>query len=199
MRLTGESKIFLGIMLATIVVIGIGVVLVNRPAPEFSRSELIPQDAQTRGKENSGDFLVEFSDFQCPACKSFQPAVDALTEKYSPDLYFAYRHFPLDQHPFAQKAALAAEAAGKQEKFWEMYDYLFDNQESLSDETIDKGIAQLNLNKEQFEKDLKSKELEDKISKDIADGNRFGVDDTPTFYLNGRKLNLINVTDLEKE
>ena len=112
-------------------------------------------------------------------------------------LYFGYRHFPLTQHPFAQKSAEAAEAANEQGKFWQMYDYLFAKQDDLSDAVIDGGVKELGLDTAKFQADMKSDKVKNKIEKDLADGNKFGISATPTFFLNGKKLNLDQLSDLK--
>ncbi|MEK7141123.1 MAG: thioredoxin domain-containing protein, partial [Patescibacteria group bacterium] len=122
MKLTGESKVLLGILATSIAFIGAAVFFFNKPAPTpkpYPKEALIAGDSHATGNASASAYLVEFSDFQCPACKAFTPTVDALVKKYSDKLLFVYRHFPLDQHAFAIPAALAAEAAGKQGKFWE--------------------------------------------------------------------------------
>ncbi|OGG00275.1 hypothetical protein A2153_04780 [Candidatus Gottesmanbacteria bacterium RBG_16_38_7b] len=170
----------------------------SRPAPVLERSQLLPAGSYTQGNKEAKTYLVEFSDFQCPACRSFQPQVKALVEKNKDKLVFAYRHFPLTQHPLALPAALAAEAAGEQEKFWEMHDYIFENQESLSEEILLSAPEKLGLDKEKYLKAFKDKKYQDKIDKDTSDGRKFGVDATPTFFLNGKKLDLFTSSDLSK-
>ena len=198
MSISGESKFFIGIGLATILIVVIGIAVMSKPAPVLEKSQLIPASASITGNKDAKTYLVEFSDFQCPACKSFHPLVKALVEKNREKLVFSYRHFPLDQHQQAMPAALASEAAGEQGKFWEMHDYLFDNQESLSEEFLLASWEKLGLDKEKFEKAFKEKTYKDKILKDLADGRKFAVDATPTFFLNGKKLELFSQNDLEK-
>ena len=198
MKLSSESKLFIAIAVITVFIIGIGIMLMSRPAPVLERSQLLPAGSYTQGNKEAKTYLVEFSDFQCPACRSFQPQVKALVEKNKDKLVFAYRHFPLAQHPLALPAALAAEAAGEQEKFWEMHDYIFENQESLSEEILLSAPEKLGLDKEKYLKAFKDKKYQDKIDKDTSDGRKFSVDATPTFFLNGKKLDLFTSSDLSK-
>ncbi len=198
MKFTAETKIFLGIILATVLIIGAALVFFNRPAPSFSREEMIPSGTTAVGPTDAKVYLVEFSDFQCPACKSFKPYVDEIKMSYKDRLIFAYRHFPLSQHQFAQRAAYAAEAAGEQGKFWEMSDYLFSNQEKLSDEKIAEGAKLLGLDLKKYNEATQSEKTKNKIEKDLSDGQRFGVSGTPSFYLNGQKLELTSFSDLKK-
>lgn len=198
MRFSSETKIFLGILLATVVILGFGLTIFSKQEVLFSREEMIPKDATVIGPKDAKVYLVEFSDFQCPACKAFKPFVDELRISYNDKLLFAYRHFPLAQHQFAQKAAIAAEAAGEQGKFWEMYDFLFLNQEKLSDEKIPEGAKLIGLDLIKYNNSIKSEVIKNKVAKDLADGTKFGVQGTPTFFLNGKKLDLASFTDLEK-
>lgn len=198
MRLTGETKLFLGVIIATIAIVAGGIVLLSRPAPVLTRSELVTSDTRTRGNPDAKVYLVEFSDFQCPACKEVKPTIDGLVGKYKDNLIYGYKNYPLPQHPFAVKAAIAAEAAGQQGKYWEMYDLLFENQEKLSDPLITELAKQLKLDISQFEKSRDDPVIKEKISKDKAFGDKIGIDSTPTFYLNGKKMQYFSYGDLSK-
>lgn len=136
--------------------------------------------------------LVEYSDFQCPACGQYYPMVKALLSKYQDKIAFVYRHFPLDQHKNAFPAARAAEAAGKQGKFFEMGDLLFVNQKTWGESNdpqkyFTEYAKKLQLNMEQFKKDNTSAQ-DGKIEADRNSGVGLGVNSTPTFFLNGSKL-----------
>lgn len=151
----------------------------------------------TIGNLNSEIVLLEYSDFQCPACASYHPTIQRLMEEFEDDIQFTYRHFPLGQHEHANLAARSAEAAGLQGKFWEMHDMIFDNQSTWSDETNAKesflGYAEsLGLDLAQFEQDLNSTDVKNKVNRDRQDGNRAEVNATPTFYLNGTKVSGIS-------
>ncbi|PIR44864.1 MAG: disulfide bond formation protein DsbA [Candidatus Vogelbacteria bacterium CG10_big_fil_rev_8_21_14_0_10_51_16] len=139
--------------------------------------------------------LVEYSDFQCPACASYHSIVKELLAEHGESLRFVYRHYPLPQHRNARPAAYMAEAAGRQGKFFEMHDLIFQNQISwtnMSDEQASAefiGYAQtLGLDLNKIATDLQDQAIINKVDADLASGNRFGVNATPTFYLNGRKL-----------
>ena len=198
MKLTGETKLFIGIIVVTIILIGGAMFVFGRQAsaPAFSKSDMIPTGTYTRGSASASAYLVEFSDLQCPACKAFEPTVDAIVQQYGGKLLYAYRYFPLTQHPYGMQAAVAAEAANRQGKFWEFHDQLFTDQDSLSDDTVQKDAQKVGLNMEQFNKDLKDSSVQDKVNKDQADGNKFGVNATPSFYLNGTLLQLNAPSDL---
>lgn len=147
-----------------------------------------------KGNESAGVKIVEYADFQCPACAAMHPLVSDLFAKYPNDIEITFKHFPLSQiHPNALIAAKAAEAAGKQGKFFEMHDQLFEKQSEWSRnskaEEIFVGYAQtLGLNVEQFKLDIKDKNIAAKIKSDYAEGVKNQVQGTPTFFVNGIKL-----------
>ncbi len=199
MKLTNESKLFFGIIAISVVIIGIASVVLTKPAPTFTSEEVMSKDSYVKGNPSANVVLVEFSDFQCPACLAVKPTVDAILAKHKDSMLFVYRHFPLDQHPFARKAAQAAESAGAQGKFWEMYEQLFASQEKFSDTIFTDLAKQLSLDAAKFEADMKSSALTNRVANDQADGTRFGVNSTPTFFLNGKKLNLSSFDDLTRE
>ena len=197
MRLTSESKILLAIVGITILVITIAAVVLTKPAPTFTKADLITPTAYTRGNPQAKTYLVEFSDFQCPACLAAKPVVDDIIKTNGEKLFFAYRNFPLDQHPLSHQAAKTAEAAGRQGKYWEMFDLLFANQDKFSDALFPQLADQLKLDKTKFVADMGDPAINNKILDDIAAGARFGVDSTPTFFLNGKKLTINSFDDLK--
>lgn len=140
--------------------------------------------------------LIEYGDFQCPACYKMYPAVHDLTTKYPDKLTFIFRNKPLTQiHPNALAAATAAEAAGLQGKYFDMYDILYQSQPawqgaSVSDRTLmfQNYAEQLGLDAEKFKADLSSKDISDKINRDNATAKTFNVEGTPTFILNGKRV-----------
>src|SRR3972149_1309649 len=145
-----------------------------------------------KGNRDAKVVLVEYSDLQCPACSSYAPLVNMITEEFGDKIAFVYRHFPLPQHKQAELAAQAAEAAGKQGKFWEIMDLIFVNQTSWAEKSSAReafvSYAQLlNLDIGRFETDLDSPELKKKIKNDYASGAAV-VTYTPTFFLNGVKI-----------
>ncbi|GIK84288.1 MAG: hypothetical protein BroJett025_09100 [Patescibacteria group bacterium] len=142
--------------------------------------------------------IVEFSDFQCPACRAAQPAVENVKRAYPGKIQIIYRHFPLDSiHPNARLAAIAAEAASSLDaaKFWPMHDRLFAEQQKWSD-TIDRQelkdtfatyAADLGLDRSQFLEKMEDNSLADLVNLDVSAGTQLGVNATPTFYVNGIK------------
>ncbi len=147
-----------------------------------------------RGARDGKVTLVEFGDFQCPACGAYEPIVRQVMSDNKGTLKLVYRHFPLTQiHKNALAAAIATEAAGLQGKFWEMHDILYDKQEewgnslNASDYILTYATT-IGLNTKKFQSDLTNKSLEDKILGEYKEGIRLGVQGTPTFFLNGKKL-----------
>lgn len=146
-----------------------------------------------KGNKESKVILVEYSDFQCPACGAYYPMVKKLNEEYAQKIEFVYRHFPLSQHKNANLAARVAEASGRQGKFWEMHDMLFENQPTWSEsgnalEIFTSYAEKIGLNMEKFKNDIDLKEIKDKIDADYQSGLASGVAGTPTFFLNGKSL-----------
>lgn len=156
-------------------------------------SSVSPSD-WSKGTKEAKVVLVEYSDFQCPACGVYYPFVKQLNQEFADKVQFAYRHFPLKQiHANAEFAVRAAEAAGRQEKFWEMHDLIFENQSSWSNQRNAKDVFvsyaySLQLDIERFENDLNSKEIKEKVENDYQSGIQSGVNSTPTFFLNGQKI-----------
>jgi protein-disulfide isomerase len=153
------------------------------------------------------NILVEYSDFQCPACKNFHEILKTFEASGSPDfkitqkVTFVYRHFPLFQiHQNTLDAAYAAEAAGKQGKFFEMGDLLFDKQGEWSKlgnakDYFVKLAENLKLDVEKFKADAGSNEVKQKVEVDLRSGENGGINATPTFFLNSKKLDDIRSFD----
>ncbi|MCX8008970.1 MAG: DsbA family protein [Patescibacteria group bacterium] len=195
-----EKKVIAGVILSTILLIvgAIGFFYLQSKQEEkiYARDQLIAPHNNTIGNATASAYLVEFSDFQCPACAAYEPTVKQILEKHKDNLLFVYRHYPLPQHAFAEKAAAAAEAAGKQGKFWEMHNELFTRYNNLSDQAIQDIATRLSLDKERFMKDLNSEEIQNIVRQDKQAGNALGVRSTPTFFLNGKKLNVMSPSSL---
>jgi len=143
-----------------------------------------------RGGENAAAVLVEYSDFQCPACAGWHPYLKQFESDYGDNIKVVYKHFPLPQHENADITARASEAAGVQGKFWEMHDILFENQsewESLADpnDTLVGYATDIGLNVEQFTTDIDSSAVNAIVQKDLTEGRTFGVSYTPYLVLNG--------------
>src|SRR6266850_3094222 len=130
--------------------------------------------------------VVEYGDFECPNCKQAAPAVKLLLERFAGRVRLVYRHFPLEEvHPHALQAALAAEAAAGQGKFWPMHDLLFDNQRHLKLPQL-RGYAQrLELDMLRYDAEMEGELYLQRVREDIEGGSESGVRATPTFFMNG--------------
>jgi len=155
------------------------------PGPEIVASDW------TRGTGKV--ILMEFSDFQCPACRAYFPIVEQLMAEEGNNVTFVYRHFPLPQHGNALPAARAAEAAGKQGKFWPMYEKIFSTQDTWAEASdspsIFRGYAEefaLDLSK--YDLDANDSNTKAKVLNDYKSGINMKVEGTPTFFLNGQKI-----------
>jgi protein-disulfide isomerase len=145
-------------------------------------------NAPVKGNPNAKITVVEFSDFQCPYCKRGMEVVEEILKAYPNDVKVAFKNLPLPFHDQARPAAKAALAAGKQGKFWEMYELLFLNQQELGDAGFAKFAAKLGLDMDKFKADAASAEIEAQIAKDEKDAEELGFNGTPAFLVGGVKV-----------
>lgn len=137
--------------------------------------------------------VVEFLDFECAACGSAYPGVERLRAEYGNRITYVVRYFPIESHPNAYNAAHAAEAAARQGKFEQMYKKLFDNQRTWGNQQqsqVDTFVGyagELGLDVKKFRADLDSTDVDDRVRSDAKDGERLGVQGTPTFFVNGTR------------
>lgn len=133
--------------------------------------------------------LVEYGDFECPHCGRAYPLIKTLQRRLGERLALVYRHFPLAEiHPYATQAAEAAEAAGAQNKFWEMHGILFEHQDALEADDLLGYARDLGLDVERFATELESGTYARKVRDDFRGGVRSGVNGTPTFFINGMRF-----------
>lgn len=195
--MTSEMKIFGGIGLVTLLLIVGGVVMFSRTTSnttEIASEELlVTSDSHKIATDSAKLTIVEFGDFQCPACGAAYAPVKALVAKNSTAVNFVWRNFPLTIHKNAQMAAEAAEAAGDQGKYWQMHDLLFSRQSDWAElkdpkNTFIEYATSLELDPHKFTDALDSHQFLPRIQNDLRDGNQLGVNATPTFFVNGEKL-----------
>lgn len=141
-----------------------------------------------RGNKDAKIKLIVFSDFQCPFSKRGADTVTALEQKFGNNLMFVYKNLPLPFHPESMPSAKAALAAGRQGKFYEFHDKLFQSQDKLGEPLYIQIAKEVGLNLDKFNSDRNSKEIEDQIKADVAQANQVGFNGTPGFSLNGVKV-----------
>jgi formate-nitrite transporter family protein len=131
--------------------------------------------------------LVEYGDYECPHCAHVHPIVREILRELGDELSYVFRNFPQPHiHPHSARASEAAEAADMQGKFWLMHDRLFQHQDELSDRMIRRLAEELPVDLREFERDLSSGAPARRVAEDLESGQRAGVGDTPTFFVNGR-------------
>lgn len=166
----------------------------NRPTVPTSELLTVAPDDWIKGNKDAPVTIVEYLDFECEACGAFYPVVKRLSEEYKDEVRFVVRYFPLPGHKNSMTSAFAVEAAGKQGKYWEMHDVVFENQrdwgeKQAPDPKIFENYArQIGLDMEQYNKNILLQELKDRIERDRKTGQRLGITGTPTFFLNGEKI-----------
>lgn len=195
------------IVFAIIVVAFFGVIFYQSKANKIDYNKYDAQKAidknsdngeigdHVRGNQNSKVVLVEYGDYQCPACSSMDSKISKLAEEYKDKIAIVFRNFPLDMHPNALSAAAAAESAGLQGKFWEMHTKLYENQSEWEEATGQKRndlylkyAQELGLDETKFKDDMKDPKISKKIAFDKALGTRAQIKGTPSFILNGKDL-----------
>jgi len=153
----------------------------------------VPVDATDHvlGAEHARVTVVEYGDFECPNCRQAQPAVKLLLERFTQQVRFVYRHFPLeDVHPHALGAALAAECAGGQGQFWAMHDLLFANQMHLKPKDLHGYAERLGLDMARFTAEVDDQVYLQRVREHLQSGSASGVRGTPGFFVNGRILDV---------
>ena len=139
-----------------------------------------------QGDANAMITLVEYGDYQCPHCGHAYPIIKQLQQTFGSELKIVFRNFPLKNlHPLAVDAAIASEAAGRQNRFWEMHDLIFENQRNLDETSFLLFAQQLGLDLEQFNVGTVAADVIQKVDDDFESGIMSGVNGTPTFFING--------------
>jgi protein-disulfide isomerase len=191
---------FVIIIVVALATFGSGTVLYRAKRPQLKN---IPESqrvsakgdssAHVRGNPEAQVTLEEFADFQCPPCGEFAPFAEELLREYDSRLRIVFRNFPLPAHEHAREAAMAAEAAGFQGKFWEMHDTLYREQSAWSKapnarELFESYAGRLGLDMGRFKKDMDSDKARERIDSDHGLANSLGVKVTPTLFINNRPV-----------
>lgn len=206
-----------GIIAGVIVLIVVIAVIVRLSTPSTATpsaadttaspsAPLVRDDTHILGTPGtSGVTVVEFLDFECEACGAFYPYVEQLRKDYAGDVTFAFRYFPLPGHGNARNAAAAVEAAARQDQLETMYQRMFTTQAQWGERGTDsqadrfRGYAKsLGLDMSQYDRDVASKSVRDRIQQDVTDGAALGVQSTPSFFVDGELVQLSTYDDLEQ-
>lgn len=162
-------------------------------------------EPHVKGNPDASVTLVEYSDFQCPACAQFETHVSDILAEYGDQIRFEYKHFPLISiHPFAIPAARAAEAAGQQGKFWEMHDKLFQNQQiwSRSNNPVsyfNTYAEDIGLDIDLFKRHYKASDIKGKVEDAYREARDLGLSGTPSFFLNGEQMQITSFEDFKAQ
>jgi protein-disulfide isomerase len=199
------SKQFIGVIVGVILLfVGVFALTGNKSdtgGSKKSSSKTLTQHVE--GKGTTGVTLVEYGDYQCPFCQQYYGTIKQVQQQYGDKIKFQFRNFPLVSiHQNAFAAARAAEAAALQGKFWEMHDQLYETNDprgasgwvasSSPSSFFNTYAQQIGLNLDQFKKDYASGKVNDLVNADMAEGNRLGITGTPTFYLDGKQVEISN-------
>jgi protein-disulfide isomerase len=151
-------------------------------------SPVVSDRDHSEGAPDAPVTLVEYGDFECPHCGRAYPIVEELRRRMGKKMRFVFRNFPLSEsHPHAEKAAEAAEAAGEQDRFWEMHALLFKHQNALDTAHLVTYAHSLGLDETRFSQALSAHTFQTRVREDFMSGARSGVNGTPTFFINGRR------------
>ncbi|QGU28875.1 disulfide bond formation protein DsbA [Microbacterium oryzae] len=201
-----KATLIAAAVVIVLVIVAIVYVNVTRPAPVTPDEGALPG---TRSDSHVLDevgpdapTLVEFLDFECEACGAFYPYVEEIREQYAGEINYVVRYFPLPGHFNSMNAALAVEAASQQDRFEEMYDRMFETQiewgeGSESEADRFRGYAEeLGLDMDAYDEAVADPATQERVEEDFLEGQEMGVTGTPTFFLDGEKLELNALTDL---
>lgn len=201
------KNIFIGIgaVIATFIFLFVVYKLTNTPIQtDFPEINVIRTQDHVKWNPKSKNILVEYSDLECPACNALHSFLNELEKTTTPNAQLVFRYFPLYQiHPEAFNAAYAAESASHQGKFWKMAELLFDSQDSwskLGDPTsyfVDLA-KKLGLDLNKFKADMTSQAVKDRIQSDLSEGEKIGINSTPTLFLNGKRVTVNGNDELKK-
>lgn len=162
------------------------ILLKEPPAPVQTISK---DDDPSRGDQNAAVTVIEFTDFECSACGAMYPVLEEVLQSYGKSVHFVVRDFPLAMHAHSRRAAEAANAAHAQGKFFEYIDLLFKNQKALDDDSLKKYASTLGLDRKRFDSELDNGTHAAEVQHDVEDGEIYGIESTPTIYINGVRLN----------
>jgi protein-disulfide isomerase len=156
--------------------------------PEAPVYKIAIDDQPMRGNPNATTTFVMFTDYQCPSCAEEHPILERLIAEFGDRVKFVVRDYPLNQHAEAETAAAAAEAARAQGKYWDYVALLYRNQSALQVDKLKEYASQLKLDRAKFDLALASEATKEKVVRDMRDGDKVGVNGTPTIFVNGKMV-----------
>lgn len=197
-----EKKVFAGVIFFSVLIFAIAVFFINKTQSSTSivgkeqAKEIlaVKSDDWVKGNPDALVTVVEYLDFECEACQLYYQITKQLKEEYKDKVRFVVRYFPLPGHKNSMTSAVAVEAAGKQEKFWEMHDKLYDTQKDWGEKQVatpsvfEDYAKQVGLDMEKYKNDANSSEVRDRINRDKSSASSLGIQGTPTFFINGEKI-----------
>lgn len=208
--MANETKVIIGVMVTTIAILIGGIFFLNSPQSNSVQSSTLSDQpvsidytkGQKYGPDDAQVKLVEFGDFQCPACAAAEPTIKNILAANYPNFQFIFRNYPLPQHKNAQAAANLAAYAATQNKFWEIAPRLFETQsqwQNLGDpnEYFMNLATEVQLDPNAAKEAVQKQLYRDLIQADLNEGTSIGVNSTPTFYLNGKKVNVRNFDEIK--
>lgn len=157
-----------------------------------------------KGASNAKVTIVEYSDFECPACGAMYPVLDEIVKRYPDDVRVIYKNFPLSGHKWSYTAALASECAFDSGKFWEFHDILFDRQKGWSKardarEDFLRYAKKLDIPTDEFNTCIDSKPIKQRVNDDRSSGRKLNINSTPTFFINGKRyVGVWSVSEFER-
>lgn len=170
--------------------------LINEPPQPVQN--ISADDDPSKGAPNAPVTIIEFTDFQCPACASMHPVIEEVLKTYGDKVRFVVRDFPLNRHEHARKAAEAANAANAQGKYFEYIALLFKNQQALDVPSLKKYASQIGLDRAKFDAALDRGVHAAEVQRDVEDGEMYGVGVTPTIFVNGVQLRILSADGLKE-
>ncbi|MGQ0843378.1 MAG: DsbA family protein [Sporichthyaceae bacterium] len=202
-----QAKVSLILVAVFAVVVGalLGLARIGGDSADAQDAAVVRADSHVLGQRAAGNVeFVEFLDFECEGCAAAFPVVEELRKTYAGRVTFVARYFPLPGHFNGERAARAAEAAARQGKFEQMYVVMYQKQKEWGEQRVPldatfRGFAeQLGLNMAQYDADYASPDVAARIQRDVADGTALGVQGTPSFFLNGQRLQAKSGADIVK-
>jgi protein-disulfide isomerase len=162
------------------------------PVSFYIEDETIKNGANIKGDVNTPITIVEYGDYECPACGNSYNMVESVLKEYDGKVKLEYRHYPLPFHKFAEKASIASECAGEQKKFWEMHEKLYKNQKNLKESDLEKYAKEIVTDFEKFKTCFDANGYLNKINKQKGMGEKDNISGTPSFFIEGRVIENAN-------